>query len=591
MPRHTGAAVIAIVVVSTLVAWWLTRSTINPLPARALSVTLPDGHDVIETAISPDGTTLVYAAIADGQARLFVRRLSTFAIDPLAGTEGATQPFVSPDGARVGYFASGFLRWVALDGSPPVDVIPVAGETAGATWGAGDQIVFAPLGGQGLRRVSAHPRADGSPPTVSELTILDEDATEVSHGWPHFLPDGRSLVFTVGRSDRDPRLVWMSLESQERQLLESVDGQAFYVNSGHLVYARRGEIFAMPVSIDEQSVTGPVRLVASGAAGSAVGYARLGRSSLVAARTGLLIFVPVSDASSANLLAWVDRKGSWESVDGVPARHQAPRVSPDGSQIAMAISAGTFTRDLWTLSLTTGERRRVTQEAGDNHSPLWADNGQHITFASNRDGPQRIYRVTPFERAGIETLLFGDGRTPGSWSPDGQNLFFHELQPGQERDIWVWTPGSGESTLLLGSTANERSPAISPDGRWMAYVSDARDGDQVYLRPHPEAADVRVSPTGGTEPVWSPDGSELFYRRGRDLVAVEVADSGQVSTPQRLFAGSFVIDPGGNVAAYDVSPDGSRFLMLRPVARTGTLSVIDRWQHAVFRNDRGTAEP
>jgi serine/threonine-protein kinase len=594
MPRQTLAGLVAvgIAIVSILATWLLTRpADIAPLPAQALSVTLPEEHDFVEAALSPDGTTLVYVAIADGRTQLFVRSIATFAVEPLAGTADATQPFFSPDGKRVGFFAAGFLRWVSLDGGAPVDVAPVAGETAGASWSASDEIIFAPLGGQGLQRVSSRPLADESTPTVSDVTQLNEDADEIAHGWPHLLPDGQSIVFTVGRNEREPRLAWMSLETRDRQLLEPADGPAFHVDSGHFVYTRRGEIFAMPVDVGEQTVTGPVRLVASGVSGSPVGYNRLGQSSLAASRSGLLAYAPESDAAPDNLLVWVDRDGSAEPVDGVPARHQTPRVSPDGSLIAMAVSAGTFTRDLWVLDVATGTRQPITQQAGDNHSPLWADDGRGITFSSNRDGPQRVYRATP-TGSRLETLLFGDGRTPGSWSPDDRNLFFHELQGEQGRDIWVWTPGSGESTLLLGGSANERSPAISPDGRRLAYVSDAEDGDQVYVRPFPGTADERVSPAGGTEPVWSPDGSELFFRRGRDLVAVEItADTNQVSAPRRLFSGSFVRNPGGNVAAYDIDQDGSRFLMLQPVGRTQTLSIINQWQDTVFRDDRVGVEP
>ena len=593
MPRIHPTVVVIIAIASSLATWWATRPAIvDPPPLRALSVSLPDEHDFIEATISPDGRRLVYAATADGQARLFLRSLDRFGIDPIAGTEDATQPFFAPDGQRVGFFSSGFLRWVALDGSQPVDVTPVVGTTAGASWGANDEIIFAPLGGRGLRRVAATGLGNGLPPEVSQITELDEDAGEVSHGWPHILPDGRSVLFTVGRNERDPRLAWFSLESHERELLDSADGAAFHVDSGHFVYARRGEIFAVPVDATEQTVTGPSRLVASGVSGSAVGYTRLGRSAMVASLNGLLLYAPDSVGSSDNLLTWVDREGSGTAIDGVAARHQAPRVSPDGSRIVMAIYSGTFSRDLWTLDAVTRQRRPLTEEAGDNHSPLWSADSQRITFASNRDGPQRIYRATTREPATVETLLFGDGRTPGSWSPGERSLFFHELQPKIGRDIWVWTQGTGESTMLLGSNANERSPAISPNGRWLAYVSDAEDGDQVFVRPSSEAVDRRISPSGGAEPVWSADATELFYRNGRDLFSVAVnADTGDVSPPRRLFAGTFVTDPGGNVPAYDVSPDGSRFLMLRPVARTGSLLVVDHWQRTVFADNTATREP
>ena len=577
---------LGVAVASAATTWFLLRpAPMVPLPLQALSIALPEAHDVVETALSSDGTRLVYSAIADDRVQLFLRSLDSFTVEPLLGTDDATQPFFSPDGSRVGFFASGFLQSVALDGSSPVDVIPVSGETAGASWGP-DQIVFAPLGGQGLQGVSVDPSGVADDATVTELTQiteLDDEADEISHGWPVLLPDGRSIVFTIGRQDLDPRLAWMALDSQERELLAPADGAAAYLDSGHLVYARRGEIFALPVDSVEREVTAPERLVATGVAGSAVGYQGLGRSSLVAAGTGRLIYTPESVAPTANMLTWVDRDGSPTAVDGVAARHQTPRLSPDGSQIAVTIQSGTFSRDLWTFDVTTGGRRQLTQAAGQNHTPVWSEDGRRITFASNRDGPQRIYRMTAGAGDTIETLLFGDGRTPGSWSPLDRDLFFHEQQQDRGRDIWVWTDRTGEGRVLLGTNANERTPAVSPNGRWLAYVSDAEDGDQVYLRPHPGGSDTRVTPAGGGEPVWSRDGAELFFRSGHALFAVAVnPETGALSTPRRLFAGLFLRDPGGNLPAYDVSVDGSRFLMLRPDTEARPLSVVDNWQTAVF---------
>jgi len=597
-PRPTSGTVsvwvtLVIALASAVATWLLTRPTpAKPPPMQALSMALPDDHAVVETALSPDGTRLVYAAIVNSRVQLFLRSLDTFAVMPLAGTEDATQPFFSPDGNRVGFFSSGYLRWVTLDGGRPVDITPVSGETAGAAWGPEAQIVFAPLGGRGLQSVSADSSRSGTASTVTQITELDDEAGEVSHGWPVLLPGGGSIVFTVGREDRDPRLAWMALESEDHHLLAPADGSAFYLDSGHLVYARRGEIFAMPVDPAEREVTGPARLVTSGVAGSAVGFERLGRSSLVAGRTGRLVYALESASPTDNLLTWVARDGSTTNVDSVVAPHQAPRVSPDGSQIAIAIQSGAFGRDIWIYDVATGERRRLTQEAGQNHSPVWSEDGRWVTFASNRDGPQRIYRVTSGAGNTLETLLFGDARTPGSWSPADRDLFFHERQQDRGRDIWVWTRRSGEGRVLLGTNANERTPAISPNGRWLAYVSDAEDGDQVYLRPHPGTSDTRVSPAGGAEPVWSRNGAELFYRLGRDLLSVAVdAETGRFASPRHLFTGVFVSDPGGNIPAYDVSVDGTRFLMLRPDSHASALSVVDHWLTAVFTETALEMEP
>ena len=210
------------------------------------------------------------------------------------------------------------------------------------------------------------------------------------------------------------------------------------------------------------------------------------------------------------------RQGRVTSLDAVAAPHQPPRMSPDDAQIIMAVSSDFFTRDLWLYDIVTMQRRQLTRDAGDNHSPLWSRDGRQVAFASNRGGPQRIYglHVTSENRA--ETVVFGDARTPGSWAPDGRALFFHETHPGRARDIWLWSADDTESTRLIATDTNERGPAISPNRRWLAYVSDDQAGDQIYIRRYPFEGDPhRVSPAGGAEPVWSRDGSELFYRRAR----------------------------------------------------------------------------
>ena len=565
------------------VTWLVTRPVPpTPPPPTALSVGLPADHAFVDAAVSPDGSVLVYTAIANGRAQLFARRLDRFDVTPLEGTEDAAQPFFAPDGERVGFFAEGWLKWTGFAGDGPTDVTPVAGAVAGATWGPGDEIVFAPLGGRGLQLVSLRDVGEMS----AAVTEVDVAGGEVSHGWPHFLPDGRSLLFTIARQNRDPQIAWLWRDSSDHALLGPAEGAAFYVDSGRIIFARRGEIFAMPVDVTERSATGPTLPVVGNVAGAAIGYDRLGRSSLIASRHGRLVYLDVAGGSADNVLVWVDHQGTATEVDSVAARHQSPRVSRDGSRIAVAIRSDTFRRDLWLLHIDTGERTQLTDEAGDNHSPLWSTD-ERITFASNRDGPQRIYRTTTDAPAAVETLVFGDGRTPGSWSPDGRRLFFHETYPDRGRDIWMWgsgPTGGAESSLIVGTNANERAPTMSPNGRHLAYVSDAADGDQVYVRGDPGQGGVRVSTAGGAEPVWNADGSTLYFRNGHDLLAVAVdADTGDLGAPARLFVGLFGRDPGGNVASYDTSPDGTRFLMLRPATRTSALRVLSNWESMVKR--------
>ena len=546
-----------------LMGWLTTTEPVAQPLARTLGISVPADRTIVDFTIAPDGTKLVYSAVAEGRVQLFLRRLDRYSDQPIPGTAGATQPFFAPDSERVAYFADGALRKVHLDGSDAVEICPVSSATAGGSWGPDDRIVFAPLGGRGLQTVPAV----GGPP--QPLTQVDDLQGEVAHGWPHVLPDGESLIFTVGRTGRGPRLMLFSLVSEERRDLVPIDGGASYVSTGHVVYAWRGDVFALPIDTAALSAVGAPRVVAGAATSSVAAYDRLGSSSVVAARDGTLVYRPTTDAAEDNRLVLVDRRGRVTSVDTVAAPHQTPRMSPDGAQIIMAVRSDFFTRDLWLYDIGTLQRRQLTRDSGDNHSPLWSRDGRRVAFASNRDGPQRIYRLNVAGENRAETVVFGDARTPGSWAPDGRALFFHETHPIRARDIWLWSTDNAESTRLIATDANERGPAISPNGRWLAYVSDDQTGDQVYVRRHPSEDDPhRVSPAGGTEPVWSRDGSELFYRRGLELHVVAVdGQAGTTSEPSRLFDGVFAADPGGHLPAYDINRDGSALVSNDPEYR------------------------
>ena len=351
---------------------------------------------------------------------------------------------------------------------------------------------------------------------------------------------------------------------------------------------RRGEIFAAPVALDAEEETRGTpspRPVLRGAAGSAAGHRGLGRSRFAAARDGTLFFVPPPATGGQNRLVWVDRSGRSEPLDGVAARHQTPRIAPDGRRVAFSAVTAFLRRDLWLLDLAGGGRRQLTAEAGDNHSPVWSPDGATLTFASSRTGLQRLFRLRVRPRDVAGPLVGGDQRTPGSWSPDGRTLAFHELRPDRLRDIWTWPDGAGEEAMpWLATDANERAPAFSPDGRWIAYVSDVagHDGDQVFIRPA-DGPSIRITPSGGTEPVWEKAGGALFYRRGRSLYRVTIDAYGRTGgDPEHLFDGAHVRDPLGNLPAYDAAPDGERFLMLAPAGRADVVHVLAGWRATVF---------
>ena len=559
----------------------------DPPPRQAVAIQIPVDRDLLDVAVSADGRRIAYTAIQDGRAHLYVRRLDRFDDAAVPGTEGASQPFFSPDGAAVGFFAEGHLKTAALaeDAAPPATVCRLQGEPAGGAWAPSGTIVFGGPGGSGLQEV---PAAGGDPVA---LTTVDVDAGESAHGWPQVVGP-RHVLYTVGRHGRDPRLALLDRETGESRALPLADGGGHFIAPAAVVFARRGEIFAAAVDLDGDPLRGSPspQPVVRGVAGRAVGDRGLGRSRIAAARDGTLVFVPPPEAAGDSRLVRVDRNGRFEPLDDIAARHQTPRLAPDGRRVAFSATTAFLRRDLWLLDLGRGTRRQLTREAGDNHSPLWSRDGEALTFASSRTGLQHVFSLRARSAEVSGPLLGGDLRTPGSWSPDGRRLAFHEVHGDRARDIWMWRRG-GEPEPWLVTPANERAPAFSPDGRWLAYVSDAErgDGDQVFVRAADDdtaAAPLRISPAGATEPVWAKADATLFFRRGRGLYQATIRDDGSgrpaAGEVEHLFDGALLADPLGNLPAYDVAADGSRFVMLRPAGRAATIHVLSGWQSAVL---------
>ena len=542
-----------------------------------------------DLAITPDGSRLVYVGNAGTQ--LFVRALD--ALEPVAIFAGGPRGlFVSPDGQWVGFMDNNnILKKVAVTGGPPVTLAMLDSPgPRGATWGPDDAIIFATANAPtGLQRVSAA----GGDPTV--LTTPDAEQGEADHLWPELLPGGRAVLFTITAVTgglEAAQVAVLDLQTGTRKILVRGGSHAHYVSSGHLVYAAAGTLRAVPFDLARLEALGtPVPVV------SDVVTKTTGGVDAVVAEDGTLAYVSGGLGVTERTLVWVDRSGREEPLDVPAGRHSDPGLSPDGSRIALATDDAGNT-DVWIFDTAGERRRRITFDPAIDRSPLWTSDGQTLLFFSTRDGTFGVYR-NGLDADRAEEPLFTDPSRmvlPWSWSADGQTLLTSELAQGDSGfDVGAVTVrGERTRTGLLESAFVEGAPVVSPDGQWMAYNSNEGGGDQgVYVRPFPDvtAGVEQVSTEGGQNPHWTRDGHELVYRHLDTIMAVpvELSPTFRAGTPDVLFSGIYFDTLG---AQWDVTPDGERFLMLKPVAASDAagreqarpqITVVQNWLEELRR--------
>lgn len=529
------------------------RTVVNLLPDHQLGTStarmgLNTNSSSIRLALSPDGTTLVYATVQPGgQSQLFLRRLDDYEAKPIPGTEGAQHPFFSPEGQWVGFFANGKLQKVAMAGGTPLTICSFS-RAIGASWGPDDTIVFGG-NGVGLFRVSA---SGGTPET---LTTPDFQDGEVQHGQPRFLPDGKTVLFTIGTGGGS-HIGMLSLETGKWSVLLRGGAGARYLPTGHLVYSQAGKLRLVSFDLAQQELTGSAIPILDD-----VGWTNFGGMEIVnfaVSRTGTLAYVPGGYLAGRSTPVWVNRSGLETSVAVEPGRHLHPRLSSDSRRIALTRSSDVGTGDIWIIDVERGTQTRLTVE-GTNYTPLWTPDDKWVTYVSNGN----IFWKSADGSGEAQPLLIRDSyQRPWSWSPDGQLLLFDERTP-IGLDIWV-LPFEDDPVPVLTTSFSETDPAFSPDGRWLAYVSDESGRYEVYLQPYPGPGERwLVSTNGGREPVWSTNGKELFYRTGSSMMAVsvEIEPLFTLGTPRLLFEEQyFSQDMAPN---YDVLPDSQQFVMIR----------------------------
>jgi len=575
----TASLVMAAVVVTGVTAWLLiqpetqkpvTQFTINP-PSTARLERL----QVNQLAISPDGRTVIYISPRQGNLAMYLRHLDDPSIELIRGAEGGGVPFFSPNGQSVGFTDNGELRTVPSSGGPARTLcqIPGGAQLVGASWFE-DTIVFGTFVGNGLYSVSA---SGGEP---KSLTVPDAEKGEINYVFPQVLPGGQTVLFSITGADGEWQTAVLSLETGAQQTIIKDAQQATYVPTGHIVYAQPRTAALMAVVFDLETLevtTDPVPVLEGVSQSTTFG------ANYALSEGGTLVYIP--PPQDVQSLVWVDRNG----VESVLTREEVsfgtPRISPHGDMVSLAISESGDTQQIWIYNLEGDPVRQVT--FGSGSSQIWSPDGKWIIFQMGNT-ERNISRQLADGSAPIEILVASTQtpQTPSSVHPDGSVLLF-----GSTGGTWIAPMDGGTDPQPMSNSANRNVVSkFSPDGKWIAYVSDELGTNNVYVMGYPPTPDVKwlISVDGGgAEPVWSLDGTELFYRVEDKMMAVPVQTGTTFSrgNPEVLFEGSYVRSRyGGITPYYDISLDGQRFLMIKQEQEEEPqINVILNWTEELKR--------
>jgi serine/threonine-protein kinase len=494
-------------------------------------------------AVSPDGSRLAYVADLQGTSQVVVRGFTDTEATPVAGTEGAEAVFFSPDSQWIGFSSGGKLKKVALGGGAPTALADVI-QIRGATWADDDSIVYSPNIYSGLWRV---PASGGSP---QALTTLDASRGERNHRWPDVLPGGRAVLFAVGTGGgfNDARIVVQALESGETTTIVEGGTNPRYVPTGHIVYSRDGALIAIPFDLSRLRVTGPPVKVLDDVLTESSGAAQFSVSA-----SGTLLAVPgrgLGDGEGTPV--WVDRRGRVTPTALKFAEYQTARLSPDGTRIVATRQRGADA-GVWVYDLERGTGIRLATPSRALGAS-WFGASDRVIYQSERpDGWTIVAQPATFGQKETEILRAQSATA----SPDGRQIAYQTV----DRRIMIYSMAdrTARDIVMAQVAPVGTGRAFSPDGRFLAITSG--DGDrQVWVYATQGSERWQVSVDGGAMPRWHPNGRELVYWRGSQLVSVPVTTGAGFSAGEStvLFAGRF------DTSAYDVSPDGTRFLILQP---------------------------
>ncbi len=561
-------AVTALLAVGLIgVSWVDWRATRSPELKPLVHLDVDLGSDVsldaergTNAVLSPDGMRLVYLS----RGRLFTRRLDQPKATELVGTEGAYQPFFSPDGQWVAFFTIGKLKKISVQGGVPISLCDAQGFPGGGSWGE-DGNIIASLGNGALWRIHS---AGGAPTRVTEV------AQGGGERWPQILPGGKAVLFTSTPTVN----VWdqanidvVSLVDRRRKTLQPGGTYGRYLPSsqgpsGHLIYVTQGTLFAVPFDLEALAVRGTPSPVLEQISYSTVGgYAQFDFS-----QKGTLVYRSGGAEGSRLTVQWLDSFGRMQPLLAKPDFYQSARLSPDGQRLAIS------TTDLWVYDWRRETMTRLTVggSLGSNNAPaLWSPDGRYLIFRKNGEGlfwtrsdgagqPQRLVQST------TSIMAY-------SFAPDGKRLAFRERGAETGYDLWTMPMESdasglrgGTPEMFLGTQFNEQHPAFSPDGQWLAYTSNEAGTDQIFVRAFPDSGGQwQISDSGGSYPEWSRNGRELFFRTADNQIAVAAYTAkghSFVSFKPRLWSEKPLTQTLANGSNYNLDPDGKRIVVFSP---------------------------
>ena len=507
-------------------------------------------------ALAPNGRRLVYPAAQGGVISLWLQDLSTGETRALPATDGAAAPFWSPDEARVGFLSGGRVRAIHLASGAVTDLAEVT-SGRGGTWNSAGDLVFAPDGTSGLMRRSA----DG---TIAPLTTVDREAGEQGHSWPAFLPDGRHVAYLVTARERTRAGIWLTSLDNPATKTRLADSDAQPVIAGQTLLVLNGTaLMAQPLDPATWLPAGRSML-----AGVPTGRAALGQVFATAAADVLIYRAP---GSSLRELRWVSPSGETLGRAGEPAESWDLRIAPDGRRVVVTQLDPQFrTLDVWIRDGTRPVPTRLSLDTDIDESAVWSPDGLRVAWIGKRRNIQirGAGAVLPEQTSATldPPIQLWD------WSRDGRYLLIGRRNLQTRDDLWVVPPtGGAEPSAYAAGSFSQTFGAFSPNSRWIAYASDESGQSEIYIDSFPKPGTrIRVTTAGGTEPRWRRDGSALYFRRGSEVHVARLSlgqPALEVASLDRLF------DAGAPIRSFDVTPDGTRFLLNLPALSSAPRSA------------------